>query len=195
MIVHIYLITNEVTGKYYVGQTACSVEKRFRDHVSSAKSEKVKSSPKLKRSMRHHGVESFSIQELAIATSNEQGDVLETLWISLLDARNPEVGYNLSTGGNSTRGIKWSYESKAAHSLRMLGNKHGAGVVCSKEKKDKIREALIKHPVSISTREKISQSLTGRPGRKHTEEAKIKISEAAKIREAAKRNAYAAATN
>ena len=34
--VTVYLITNRVTGKYYVGQTSKSLRKRLGDHVRAA---------------------------------------------------------------------------------------------------------------------------------------------------------------
>ena len=56
-------------------------------------------------------------------------------------------------------GYKWSPESCAKLSKTNTGNKHCLGIPCSEEKKDKIRESLKGHSVSLETREKISNTL------------------------------------
>jgi group I intron endonuclease len=146
--IHIYLITNEVTGKYYVGQTSLKVHTRFRNHVSAAKTNFKRGCKRLQRSMQKHGSEHFSVQEIGSAQTSEKGNSLETLWIVALDATNREIGYNLCPQGKSTRGFKWSEESKAKLSATNMGNKHSLGVSCSEEKKQKISIALLGHKQS-----------------------------------------------
>ncbi len=169
MIVHIYLITNEVTGKYYVGQTSCDVSKRFRDHISSAKSEKVTSSPRLRRSMRCHGIDKFSVQELAVAKNEKEGDYLETLWIVSLDAMNPTTGYNLTLGGRGVRGVKWSEDRRARASKAQKGISRGLGHIVTQETRDKISAATMGRisPLkgvspSLETRQKLSENHKGK---------------------------------
>lgn len=37
---YIYVITNSVNGKQYVGKTNGSIEKRFKEHISDSKKER-----------------------------------------------------------------------------------------------------------------------------------------------------------
>jgi group I intron endonuclease len=182
MLVRIYLITNEVTGKYYVGQTSCGIEKRFRDHISSANTGCKRGCVYLQRAMQKYGIENFSTQELASADSSEQGDALETLWIILLDARNPDVGYNLSTGGNSTRGIKWNEKSKDELSKRMLGNTRGLGRVVTEEVRNKISNSLMGHEQKPNSGSFTKGLVPWNKGGTFSEETKRKMSESRKGR-------------
>ena len=160
--IYIYLITNEVTGKYYVGQTSLGVQTRFKNHMSAARTNMKRGCKRLQRSIRKHGEKAFSVQELGVASTNEEGNALETLWITSLDATNTEVGYNLCPEGKSTRGFRWSPESRSKLSISCVGNKHGLGIPCSEEKKSRISKTLNSHVVSQETRDKIKKSLSGR---------------------------------
>lgn len=109
----IYLITNLKTEKYYVGQTSEGVHKRLRNHIACARI--GKGCRRLTNSIKSHGEENFTIQELC-SVPNEQADNMERLWIISLDATNPKIGYNLALGGVGTRGFKWSKESRENYS-------------------------------------------------------------------------------
>lgn len=92
----IYLITNLVNGKVYVGQTVRGIYSRWSGHKHSAR----KNAPgSLYSAMRKHGFGAFHIQAIANATNRESLNQLETIWILLLRANECETGYNLSTGG------------------------------------------------------------------------------------------------
>jgi group I intron endonuclease len=143
--VTIYLITNRVTGKYYVGQTSLDVRERFKKHVYDAK--RGEGCRKLCGSLRKHGAHNFIVEELA-TTTKEEAENLEKLWIVALDARNPKVGYNLSLGGKAPRGYKWSPESCSNLSEKMKGNTRVAGIPKSEEHKAKISATLMGHPQS-----------------------------------------------
>lgn len=116
----IYLITNTVNGKYYVGQTIKAVATRMRFHWAQARAARDKM--RLHRAMRKYGPDAFEWDVLATADSVEQLDLQERLWIIALDARNPDVGYNLAAGGEGGIGATaWSQEQRDIHSCRMSG--------------------------------------------------------------------------
>lgn len=173
----VYLITNEVTGKYYVGQTSYSLDQRFKAHMRIVKSGGV--CRKLYASIRKHGKGNFTAQVLSEAKTTDELDNLEKLWITCLNATDLEVGYNIAPGGAVNRGFKWSKESRDKLSKANMGNQYGKGAVCSEEKREKIRASLIGHTVSEETRKKISKARALQPDPKgwhHTEEAKRKMS-------------------
>jgi len=94
----IYLITNLVNGKVYVGQTRVGLHKRLTGHTAQARSG---SKYPLHAAIRKYGRDSFLIEALAVAETREQLDQLEVLWISILNSRDMSVGYNVMSGGLS----------------------------------------------------------------------------------------------
>jgi group I intron endonuclease len=92
----IYCHTNRVNGKRYVGQTVYSMEKRWADHVSNAKS--GKRTHVLARAIRKHGVNAFDHEVLEVVSTQEAADAAESKWIEQLTCRVPN-GYNLKSGG------------------------------------------------------------------------------------------------
>ena len=56
----IYVITNDVNGKQYVGKTNFSLERRFREHIADSKRERCNKRP-LYSAMNKYGVEHFHI--------------------------------------------------------------------------------------------------------------------------------------
>ncbi|MGA7647890.1 MAG: GIY-YIG nuclease family protein, partial [Terriglobales bacterium] len=109
----IYLITNLVNGKYYVGQTARSVQERFGGHCLHSRQGSVM---RIHAAMRKYGTSNFIVEQLACAEEQKQTDLLERLWIAALDSRNFSVGYNASPGGDAR-----SKESAAKASAKMRG--------------------------------------------------------------------------
>lgn len=91
----IYAITNHITNKRYVGQTKRTIDKRFRSHLSEAKSNKYQMY--LHKSIRKYGPESFTIElieECDVSVVYER----EIFWIRELNTKAPN-GYNEHEGG------------------------------------------------------------------------------------------------
>ena len=98
MFCSIYLITNSVNQKVYVGQTWMGIEKRFADHKSDRDSNQYS---KLHRAMRKHGKDNFYIQLLTVANTQETADYWEVYFIAKYDSL--RSGYNIRAGGNHGR--------------------------------------------------------------------------------------------
>jgi len=93
----IYLITNNINGKGYVGQTIQTIEARWRGHISNARknSESV-----IHKSMRKYGTDNFVIEEICKAFNQEELDIQEQYWIFELNTHfNNGKGYNMTWGG------------------------------------------------------------------------------------------------
>ena len=59
----IYVITNDLNGKQYVGKTSRSIEERFKEHIRDKDYRKNEKRP-LYNAMNKYGIEHFSIKVL-----------------------------------------------------------------------------------------------------------------------------------
>lgn len=92
----LYILTNLVTGKWYVGKTNQSFRRRWTQHRSAAK----RNDPRpLYKSMRKYGPRSFHAQIITTVATLEEINNLERLWIILLRSHERNYGYNLTYGG------------------------------------------------------------------------------------------------
>lgn len=153
MLGKIYLITNLVDGKKYVGQTVKPIEKRLKEHFKAAFVENRRAI--ICSAIRKYGKDSFSIECLQDNISIDNLDAAEQYWIKYCDTFGKN-GYNATTGGNQCR--------------------------ISDETKLKISIALMGHPVSEESRKKMSESQKGKVGalnsfygRTHSEETIAQI--------------------
>lgn len=97
----VYLVTNLIDGKKYVGKTEKTVRKRWREHLANARN--LKHQEYLYRAIRTHGLENFSVDCLAEATTAEGLNDLERQWIQTLNTIAPH-GYKMTTGGEGVSG-------------------------------------------------------------------------------------------
>lgn len=88
----IYLITNQINGKKYVGQSK-NVGKRFREHINGNRSLIAKAIDK-------YGKENFTFELLETNVPNYLLNHYEKFWIKHFNTFEGE-GYNLTPGGES----------------------------------------------------------------------------------------------
>lgn len=94
---YIYLITNKLNNKKYVGQTA-NPDKRFKEHLWMKDST-------IGKDMVKYGVENFTMSILEGPVENY--DEREIYWISKLNTEAPN-GYNVSMGGKGFPGKRYT---------------------------------------------------------------------------------------
>lgn len=96
---YIYIITNNVNDKVYVGQTYRSIKERFSEHLRS------NDDCYLHRAMRKYGKEHFIIEVIEILQTKNFKDLVNQLnekeiyWINFYNSCRD--GYNMSLGGNN----------------------------------------------------------------------------------------------
>lgn len=94
----IYLITNKLNGKKYVGQSI-NVNKRWKEHISIAINPKSKKYA-IHNAIAKYGSDNFSWEILYYCSSLNESNALETKLIKQHNCLHP-FGYNLNEGGNS----------------------------------------------------------------------------------------------
>jgi len=105
----VYLITNLINGKKYVGCSVGMLEKRWKRHLSDAK----KGAPYLlHRAIRKYGSECFTVEVLQVTSTRVEMFEAEMQHISSQGSVIP-TGYNMTRGGE---GVDFSgLETKGAH--------------------------------------------------------------------------------
>ena len=138
---YIYLITNILTGKRYVGQTIRKdIETRWKEH---RKCDKRSAGACLLKAYKKYGIEKFKFQLICICF-DEDCNRYEEYYIKKFNTLAPN-GYNLESGGNNSKchpdtikllselnkgdknpayGKKWTNEEREQKSLSIRGNKN-----------------------------------------------------------------------
>lgn len=117
---YIYLITNTVTGKKYVGQTLCKdIESRWKQHRNVDKSCIGRY---LLNAYKKHGIDKFKFQIICICF-DEDTNIYEEQYIQKYNCIVPN-GYNLKAGGKNSKHHPETIK-KMSESLkgRILGTK------------------------------------------------------------------------
>lgn len=96
----IYKITNLKNNKGYIGQSA-DIKRRWKNHKIELKNNAHRN-PHLQSAFNKYGEEAFEFRILE-ETTEENLDDAEEYWINYFNSTNPEKGYNLKYGGNSSK--------------------------------------------------------------------------------------------
>lgn len=113
---HIYLITNTVNDKHYVGQTKRDPEIRFQEYRRGCYN------VYLQRAFDRYGINNFKFEVIDYADSPEELDRKETNYILKYDSFG-ENGYNLCLGRNGPLGKKWDEKSRELVSKQRQGSR------------------------------------------------------------------------
>ncbi len=200
----IYVVTNILNNKRYIGLTRQTLRSRWYGHCSPYKNNTL-----LNRAIRKYGTGVFTITALCHCMTHEDACFVERLLIFERHTMKP-TGYNLTAGGDGTLSYKRPHHQNVAHSARMkrfyerhpeqralIGDQH-RGKTMSPEAREKIgaamrlrgdcltddgrrrlSEARRARPMTEQQRAKISATLTGR---KASEATKSKMSASSKGR-------------
>lgn len=164
----IYKITNNITGKIYVGKTINTLEYRFNSHVSNGRN--IKGASKIAKSLREYGSLNHSI-ELLEECIEEKVFEREQYWIDKLNTL--YVGYNIKNEFSEKKeSAYWGERNRAKENLKR-GDVWNKGISPNDSTRKKIGE---------TRKRKHSLGLYENYGHKHTEETKKYLSEIAKKR-------------
>ena len=175
----IYVYTNQVNGKIYIGQTD-NLDRRDREHTFYGH----KSMP-IDCAIQKYGRSNFDLSTITIIDTEDQANQEEVYWIAeMRRILGRDNVYNLADGGAGSRGREISEETRRKISIANTGKKRTEeskkkqslatiGRKLSPEHIKNVSEALQGHEVSDETKQKISKS---HQGKTLTEETKQKIS-------------------
>ena len=160
MVYAIYIVTNLLNAKQYVGISK-NLTERWKQHKKA-----LGETPLLHRALKKYGKENFVFTHIADAFDKESVCDLERFLIKQHNTLYPN-GYNLTKGGDGGAGAK-------------------LGRVVSEETRKKISVSLLGNPsprkgvtLSDETKRKLSESKKGKPskrvGYRHSEETIAKI--------------------
>lgn len=166
----IYVVTNTVNGKQYVGQTHLSLHDRWRAHVGAA--QHAPYCRILCAAIRKYGAAAFTIQAASVLVGVTQADVdaAETDAIKKFGTLSPD-GYNLRSGGGRGR---IHAETRALMSAAHMGRQK------PRAWRENIRKALTGLKRSAEAIENMRQGRLRNRGWAHSEETKRKLSAAGK---------------
>lgn len=182
----IYLYTNKVNNKKYVGQTI-DFNKRHSSHISTSfNPNSVSYNLPFHNAIRKYGIDNFDIKILAhdIPTQDLMNEY-EVFFIKRYNTMaNTGHGYNISSGGASGNKFAGKTEEEMIEIReRMVKNRKTIlkgenhphfGKTITEEHKTKLREANLGKVVSEETKRKISESHKGKPkSKEHIEKIKL----------------------
>jgi group I intron endonuclease len=92
----VYLLTNQVNGKVYIGQhTSFRLEKRWNKTLSG----RNKANRHLASAISKYGAHNFTRTILCYASCQEELNLLERFFIAAYQSHNRQFGYNVRLGG------------------------------------------------------------------------------------------------
>jgi group I intron endonuclease len=104
----IYLATNKVNGKKYVGQTIFKLEKRIKQHLLMSKRKKIG----FDRAIAKYGIKNFKWKVVENNCPVKKLNEKEIFYIAKFKTyiiKYPDKGYNLTIGGNNNFGSKGKF--------------------------------------------------------------------------------------
>lgn len=126
----IYIITNTVNAKQYVG-IAADLERRWKRHRNANEGQLIH------KAIKKYGVDAFVFTHVADAFDAESAKIIERMLIAEHNTKMPH-GYNMTDGGDGTMGMAKTEEHK--QKLRESNKK----TYENKELRKKIGEAISK---------------------------------------------------
>lgn len=157
----IYLITNKINGKQYVGQTT---KKEIHQRWNKTVAFFTKNRQPISAAIEKYGIENFFFDKIDFANCHDELNWKERYFIQKLSTLAPS-GYNLHIGGNSS----------PCHSdtKRKISEVKKGKVIISETQRKQLSIALKGRKQPLETKQKISDALKGIPtwnkGRKYNQ--------------------------
>jgi group I intron endonuclease len=174
---YVYLITNQVNGKVYVGQTVNTVARRWSEHKRGAKQGRNHRFP---NAIRKHGADAFVVSTLHTASSKDELNALEIQEITARSSTDKTFGYNMVEGGNASDCATINLGRRLSDETKKKIGEANRGKVRTAETKASLSAARKGRTLSASHREAIGLAGVGHKrclGRKAPEHERAARSE------------------
>lgn len=174
----IYSITNIKNGKRYIGKTQMNFGDRFDSHKSLLRNNKHFNT-KLQNAWNKYGEDNFVFDVVEVVEDKQNLEKFNELEIGYIQSFNSiNDGYNITLGGDGAAGKPMAESTKrkigeknrvnmlgrkASESTKAKMSKSHKGFTHSKESIEKIRQSKSGVCVKEETKEKLRDSLKGRP--------------------------------
>lgn len=117
--IYIYKITNIKNNKVYIGQSIRPINQRFHRHINDAMNGVIDTH--LARAIKKYGKDSFTIEQIDTAKTQEELTLKEQEWIRCYNSTNSQYGYNetdaiYKSGGNT-------YKNKSLNEMLQISKK------------------------------------------------------------------------
>lgn len=187
----VYVLTNRVNGKRYIGQTSRALGVRWTQHIKDSKSGEYA----INRAIRKYGAHNFEVAMLATADSLAKLNELERQYVAEFGTFGGN-GYNQTIGGDGVMLCrKHSVETREKISALQIGRKQSPEAVAKRI------ATQIGRPLSPEHRKKISEANKGQTrspetrarlvashlGKKPSDETRRRMSVAQSLRKRAPR--------
>lgn len=205
----VYMHTNKINGKKYIGQTCKKPSKRW-----GLNGEKYRTCPHFYNAIYKYGWENFEHEILFDGLTVDEANEKEKELIEFYKSADDRFGYNIRFGGknaempesikkkigDANRGKRHSEQTREKISQALVGkflgeNHPNFGKHISEEQKQKLRDANIGKKHSEETKQKMSASRKGEKcywyGKKQSEEHKKRLAEAKKGKYIGENNPFA----
>lgn len=159
----VYMHTNKINGKKYIGQTCLKTERRWNNGKG------YKSCPHFYRAIQKYGWDNFKHEILYDHLEREEANHIEEILIAKYNTINIQYGYNLKSGGENNflleetkRKISETMKEKYCGENNPMYGKHH-----SEETKIKLSEINKDKHLSEETRRKMSENHADFKGENH----------------------------
>lgn len=163
----VYLITNKINSKKYVGWTSLSLKRRWFLHCNR------KNCKALRGAIDKYGVDNFVVEAIFTPSTKEEAGKLEIENIKFYNTKAPH-GYNLTDGGEGVRGLP--DDVRLRRNKALLGNKNALGAVRTPEYCKQKSDSQIGRIFSDEARRKMSESASRKIVSQETKNKKSEIS-------------------
>lgn len=171
----IYLRTNTVNGKKYVGQAKDFKRREYQWHDTK----QSYAGALINNARKKYGVENFKTEILDECETLEEANELEKYYIKKLNTKFPN-GYNLTNGGEGIEGFEHSEETRKKIAETKKGERNpqygktpwNKGMTMNDELREKLSKShvgntsALGHVVDEETKKKISMKKKGIPNTK-----------------------------
>lgn len=191
MLYQIYLVTNIITNKKYIGQTSVnnSYIHRFQQHVNESRYN-ISSKCIFHRAIRKYGRESFKLELIEDNIDEDKIDYKEMQYIEYYNTYYLNGnGYNMTFGGQGIHGYHHTQETLNKLSKKVKKYWLDLKINCpnlynqicisrSVRLKGKLKSDETRKKLSVAAKNRFKNNPGTFKGKKHSEESKKKIAEA-----------------